>query len=109
MANVVYQDYHECVFSFPDFPRAYSPTGHPTPIEKDKDDSSDENKEKIFIAIIAALCVIIVILLTTLCVVNFYTRGYICCTNMEKHPSRHYREPRVLHEQNGKLNGEVSV
>ncbi len=101
----------------PDLPQPYTPTPTPTSHTttpqtintETKENLDDENKEKIFIAIIAALCVIIVILLTTLCIVNFYTRGYICCTSMEKHSSRHNRGPRILHEQNGKLNGEVSV
>ncbi|CAB3980174.1 transmembrane protease serine 9-like [Paramuricea clavata] len=92
-----------------DLPRPYSPTGYPSPVQTSKKDSGDQNKEKIFIAIIAALCVIILILLTTLCIVHFYTRGYICCTATEKRSYRHNRAPRVLHEQNGKLNGEVSV
>ena len=91
-----------------DLPRPYLPRENPTAVETGKN-SSDENKEKIFIGIIAALCVIIVILLTTLCIVNFYTRGYICCTSTEKHSTRHTKAPRTLHEQNGKLNGEISV
>ncbi|XP_028394294.1 coagulation factor IX-like [Dendronephthya gigantea] len=92
-----------------DLPQPYLPATRvsPTPAQTSKNKTEDRQKEKIFIAIIAALSVIIIILLTTLCIVNFYTRGYICCTSMEH--SKHHKEPKILHEQNGKLNREVSV
>lgn len=97
------------LFFFLDLPKSNNRKDCSTYSNENEVMNKDKNKEGILISIIVILCVIVIILLTTLCVINFHTRRYLCCTVAGTNTSKQYVQTRNSHDQNDKLHSEISV